>query len=121
MDLGKTGWAGVDWICLAQQYNLIRDQLEDLYNNNNNNNNNNNSVALVRERTIPTERPPLVGEVSANFCGQRVSRGQRGGSLTAVISISRPEPILFLPNSFSIVLTKLSGPRSRSTSSQDIW
>jgi hypothetical protein len=26
-----------------------------------------NSVALVRERTTPTERPPLVGEVSANF------------------------------------------------------
>jgi hypothetical protein len=33
--------------------------------------NNNNSVALVRKRTIPTERPPLVGEVSTNFCGQR--------------------------------------------------
>jgi hypothetical protein len=28
-----------------------------------------NSGALVRERTIPTERPPPVGEVSANFCG----------------------------------------------------
>jgi hypothetical protein len=28
----------------------------------------NNSVAVVRERTIPTERPLLVGEVSANFC-----------------------------------------------------
>jgi hypothetical protein len=28
-----------------------------------------NSVALVRERNIPTERPPVVGEVSANFCG----------------------------------------------------
>jgi len=28
-----------------------------------------NSVALVRERTIRTERPPPVGEVSANFCG----------------------------------------------------
>jgi hypothetical protein len=26
-----------------------------------------NSVALVRKRTIPTERPPLVGEVSVNF------------------------------------------------------
>jgi hypothetical protein len=26
-----------------------------------------NSVAFVRERTIPTERPPPVGEVSANF------------------------------------------------------
>jgi hypothetical protein len=28
-----------------------------------------NSVALVRERTITTERPPPVGEVSTNFCG----------------------------------------------------
>ena len=28
-----------------------------------------NSVALVRTRTIPTERPPPVGEVSAKFCG----------------------------------------------------
>jgi len=28
-----------------------------------------NSVALVRTRTIPTERPPPVSEVSANFCG----------------------------------------------------
>jgi hypothetical protein len=28
-----------------------------------------NAVASVRERTIPTERPPLVGEVSDNFCG----------------------------------------------------
>jgi hypothetical protein len=27
------------------------------------------SVALVRERTIPIERPPLVGEVSASFGG----------------------------------------------------
>jgi hypothetical protein len=36
--------------------------------NNNNNNNNNNSVALIRERTIPTEQPSLVGEVSAKIC-----------------------------------------------------
>jgi hypothetical protein len=27
-----------------------------------------NSVALARKRTIPTERPPHVGEVSAFFC-----------------------------------------------------
>jgi hypothetical protein len=27
------------------------------------------SMVLVRERTTPTERPPLVGEVTANFCG----------------------------------------------------
>jgi hypothetical protein len=34
------------------------------------------SVALARERTIPTKRPPLVGEVSANFCGYMSSRGR---------------------------------------------
>jgi hypothetical protein len=28
-----------------------------------------NSMASVREQAIPTERPPLAGEVSANFCG----------------------------------------------------
>jgi hypothetical protein len=28
-----------------------------------------NSVALASKRAIPTERSPLVGEVSANFCG----------------------------------------------------
>jgi hypothetical protein len=27
------------------------------------------SGALVRQLTIPTERPPLVGEVNANFSG----------------------------------------------------
>jgi hypothetical protein len=40
-----------------------------------------NPVALVREQTIPTERSPVVSEVSANFFGQRVSRGQRNGFL----------------------------------------
>jgi hypothetical protein len=33
--------------------------------------NNNKSVALVRERTLPTGRPPLVSELSANFGRQR--------------------------------------------------
>jgi hypothetical protein len=28
-----------------------------------------NSMVRVRERSIPTERPPLVGGVVANFCG----------------------------------------------------
>jgi hypothetical protein len=27
-----------------------------------------NSVAVVRKRTIPTERLPLVGEINANLC-----------------------------------------------------
>jgi hypothetical protein len=28
-----------------------------------------NSVAWVRERNIPTERPPFIGEVSVSFYG----------------------------------------------------
>jgi hypothetical protein len=35
--------------------------------------------------------------------------------------ISRPEPLLFLPSSSSIVHTRLSGPRSRPIASQKIW
>jgi hypothetical protein len=36
-----------------------------------------NSVAVVRKRTIPIERPPLVGEVTANLCRSRMLRSQR--------------------------------------------
>jgi hypothetical protein len=71
------------------------------------------SVVLVRKRTIPTEWPPHVGEVIANFCKQRVSRGQCNGSPRPYSRFSRPEPLLFLPSSSSIVLTRLSGPPSR--------
>jgi hypothetical protein len=46
-----------------------------------------NSVALVRKRTIPTEQPPLVGEVSANFRGYRMSHGKRNGYQRPLISV----------------------------------
>jgi hypothetical protein len=61
-------------------------------------------VALVRERNIPTGRPPLVGEVNAKFFGYRLSRGQRDGFLWPYSRLSRLEPLLFLPSSSSIVL-----------------
>jgi hypothetical protein len=54
-----------------------------------------NSMVWVRERTIPTEWPPLVGEVIANFCGWRMPRGQRDGSLRPYSRFSRQEPLLF--------------------------
>jgi hypothetical protein len=54
-------------------------------------------MVWVRERTIPTERPPLVGEVIANFCGYRAPRGQRDGSLRPYSRFSRQEPLLFYP------------------------
>jgi hypothetical protein len=45
------------------------------------------SVDLDLDRTIPTERPPLVAEINADFYGERVPRSQRGGSSTAEISV----------------------------------
>jgi hypothetical protein len=56
---------------------------------------------LSLRATVPTERPPLVGEVSANVCGWRVPRGRRDGSLRPYFRLSRPEPLLFLPSSSS--------------------
>jgi hypothetical protein len=38
-------------------------------------------MGLVRERTIPAERPPFVGEASANFLRiEKVLSGQRSES-----------------------------------------
>jgi hypothetical protein len=42
-----------------------------------------------------------------------MSRGQCDGSLRSYSWFSRPEPIHSLPSSSSVVLTRLSGPRSR--------
>jgi hypothetical protein len=61
-----------------------------------------------------TKRPPLVDGISAKFA-DKVPRGQRDGSLRPYSRISRPEPLLFLPSSCSVVVTGLSGPRSRPT------
>jgi hypothetical protein len=44
------------------------------------------SVALVRYRTMPIERPPLVGEVVPTFADRRVLRGQRNGSPQSLVS-----------------------------------
>jgi hypothetical protein len=50
-----------------------------------------NYVAWVRERTIPIERPQLVGEVIANFLRIEYATCQRDGSLQPYSRISRPE------------------------------
>jgi hypothetical protein len=70
-----------------------------------------NSLASVRKRTIPTERQPLVSEVSANFFADRGATWSE--SLRPYSRLSRPDPLLFIPSSSSVVLTRLSGPRSR--------
>jgi hypothetical protein len=72
-----------------------------------------NSVALsASELYRPSDR---------RLSTKLVSPGQRNLSPRPYSRFYRPEPLLFLPSSSSIVLTSLSGARSRPTTSQKIW
>jgi hypothetical protein len=64
---------------------------------------------------IPSGELYRPNEVIANFCGYRVIRRLRDGSLRSYSWFSRPEPLIFLPSSSSVVLMRLSGPRYRPT------
>jgi hypothetical protein len=46
-----------------------------------------NSLALVREQTICTEVPPLVGELVLTFAGRMMSCSQLGGPSVTVITV----------------------------------
>jgi hypothetical protein len=81
-----------------------------------------NSVALVRKGTILTERPPLVAEVSANFLRTEGVVWSAQRIPTAVnLGFLDPEPLLSRSSSSSFIVTRLSGLRSRPTTSQKIW
>jgi hypothetical protein len=71
--------------------------------------------AMVRERTIPTERPPLVGEVIANFLRVEGATWSAWRIPTAAFSVFETGAATFLSSSSSVLLTRLSGPRSRPT------
>jgi hypothetical protein len=66
-------------------------------------------MVWVRERNIPTERSPLVGEVIAYFFADRgchvVSMTDPYGRIPGFLDRSR----------YFSILTRLSGPRSRPT------
>jgi hypothetical protein len=47
--------------------------------------------------------------------------GERTTNVSSRLALSRPESLLFLPSSSSIVLKRLSGPRSGPTTFQKIW
>jgi hypothetical protein len=78
---------------------------------------NNNSVALVRERTIPTERPPLVGEDSANFSMYRWCRivsvaepyGRNLGFLDRHVYTHRPLNLQMLREYFRVLCRERPG------------
>jgi hypothetical protein len=62
---------------------------------------------------------PSDRRLSANLVPTFADTGWNVASVTDpyshILGFSRPEPLLFLPSSSSIVLTRLSGPRSRPT------
>jgi hypothetical protein len=68
----------------------------------------------------PSDRR-LSAKLVPTFPDRVVLHSQRDESLRLYYRLSRPEPLLFHPISSSIVLTILSGPRSRTTTSQKIW
>jgi hypothetical protein len=62
-----------------------------------------NSVALVRKRTIPTDRLPHVGEVSTNFLRiEGVAWSMQRISTTVNLDVLVPEPLLFHSVSSSV-------------------
>jgi hypothetical protein len=79
------------------------------------------NYALVRKRTIPTAWPPLVGEVSANFLDRECRVVSATDPHGRIFGFLDPEPLFFHSSSSSVILTRLSGPRSRPTTSHKIW
>jgi hypothetical protein len=77
-----------------------------------------NYVALVRKRTMPTEWPPRVANIlrieGVAWSAQRIPT-------TVNLGFPDPELLLSYSSSSSVILTRLSGPRSRPTASQNIW
>jgi hypothetical protein len=65
-------------------------------------------VALIRSLTMPTERPPLVGEVSANFCRQGCRVVSAADPYVRNLDFSTPEPLPYFSSSSSIVLMRLT-------------
>jgi hypothetical protein len=55
----------------------------------------------------------LSAKLVLTFPDRGVPRDQRDGSLRPYSRLSRPQPLRFLPSSSSIVVTRLTGPRSR--------
>jgi hypothetical protein len=77
-----------------------------------------NSMAWVRERAKPTQPQPHVSEVSAKFSGER-------GVTLSRLQIPYGRNLRFLDRShysfFQVILTRLTGPRTRPITSRKIW
>jgi len=75
-------------------------------------------VALVRERTIPTERPPPVGEVSANFCGICLTQLYDGRDMYRIYYIKNN----YMFRHFTLVIFRLRNEKNLvSSSTRLMW
>jgi hypothetical protein len=85
-------------------------------------------MASVCERTIPTEQPPFVSGINANFCGQRVSHGQHGHILCFLdwrcYSFFQVAPQLYsrgwvdtIPDPLLLILSGSAGNRTQTSGS----
>jgi hypothetical protein len=63
----------------------------------------------------------LSAKLVPTFADRGLSHSQWDASLRPYSQLSRPEPLLFLLSSSSVLLMRLSGLRSRPTTSQKIW
>jgi hypothetical protein len=80
---------------------------------------NNEKQTLWPESANKPYRPSrFSAKLVPTFPDRGVSRGERGRSPRPYSRISRPEPLLYLPSSSSIVFKRLSGPRSRPSTSK---
>jgi hypothetical protein len=90
------------------------------YNINNDENDELNSVALVCKQTIPTEGPPLVGEVSAKFAERRCHVASATNSTDVNFDYLDPEPLLAIQVDPQLHSRGWVDPRSRHITSQKI-
>jgi hypothetical protein len=80
--------------------------------------------ACINESLSWSESASELYRLLAELVPTFADRGTRVISMTdsyGRILGSRPEPLLFLSSSSSVVLKRLSGPRSRPTASQEMW
>jgi hypothetical protein len=80
-----------------------------------------NKRLLARKRTIPTQRPLQPATLVPTFAGRSCCVVSATDPYGRSCGVSRPESLLLLSIRTSIILSRLSGPRSRPTTSQKIW
>jgi hypothetical protein len=82
-------------------------------------------VSSASDTATPNYADRTTAACRRSYCQRLQIEGCRVVSATDPLRkyyrFPRPEPLLFLPSSSSVVLTRLSGARSRPTTSQKIW